>query len=84
MKDSDFGFFASKNIEQTYLRSDTATTLTPIVDGVTASPYPSSFGGRRVAISRGLAGRYWQFKIDGIQKLEGVEATCILRQRSVK
>jgi len=83
-KDSDFGFFNSKNIEQVYLNSDTLTTLTPIVDGVTAPVYPSSFKGRRVAIARGLAGRYWQFKIDGIQQLEGLEATCILRQRSVK
>jgi hypothetical protein len=81
---SDFNYEVSKNIEQVYLNSDTLVTLTPIVDDVTASPYPSSFGGRRVAIARGLAGRYWQFKIDGVKKLEGLEATCILRQRAVK
>jgi len=83
-KDSDFGFFNSKHVPQVYLNSDTPTTTRAIVDDVSAGPYPSGFGGRRVVIARGLAGRYWQFEFSGIQKLEGFEATAVLRQRSVK
>jgi len=83
-KDSDFGFFNSKHVPQVYLNSDTPTTTRAIVDDVSAGPYPSSFGGRRVVLARGLAGRYWQFEFSGIQKLEGFEATAVLRQRSVK
>jgi len=84
-KDTDFGIFASKNVHEAYLNSDTATTIQPTVDGVLApSAYPSSFGGRKVDIARGLEGRYWKFKIDNIVKLEGLEITPVLRQRRVK
>ena len=84
-KCTDFGSFNSKHVNEVYLDSDTATTITPTVDDVLiAQSYPSSFGGRRVAMARGLEGRYWSFRIDGIQKLQGIEISPLIRQRKVK
>jgi hypothetical protein len=83
-KETDFGFFASKRVEEIYLNSDTLTSVRPTVDGILAPTYSSSFKGRKVLLARGLEGRYWRFKIDKIIKLEGLEMTPELRQRGVK
>jgi len=83
-KETDFGVFQSKNVPTVYLNSDTLTTITPTVDAVTYSAYSSTFGGRKTLIARGITGRYWKFKIDGIQQVEGVEFLPENRQRRVK
>jgi hypothetical protein len=84
-KETDFGSFNSKHVNEIYLNSDTATTMTPTVDGaLIAASYASSFGGRRIAVARGLEGRYWKFRIDGIKRLEGLEISPLIRQRKVK
>ena len=83
-KETDFGTFQSKNVPTAYLNSDTLTTITPIVDAVTHPAYSSTFGGRKTLIARGITGRYWKFKIDGIQQVEGVEFLPETRQRRVK
>jgi hypothetical protein len=84
-KETDFGVFTSKSIEAIYLNSDTSTTVRPTVDGTIAPvAYPSSFGGRKVEVARGLEGRYWKFQINKIQKLEGLEISPKTRQRRVK
>jgi hypothetical protein len=83
-KETDFGTFQSKHAPTVYLNSDTTTTITPIVDSVTYPAYSSTFGGRKTVIARGIAGRYWRFKIDGIQQLEGVEFLPETRQKRVK
>lgn len=83
-KETDFGSFHSKNVPTVYLNSDTLTTITPIVDAVTHPAYSSTFGGRKTLIARGVTGRYWRFKIDGIQQLEGVEFLPETRQKRVK
>ena len=83
-KETDFGSFQSKNVPTAYLNSDTLTTITPIVDAVTHPAYSSTFGGRKTLIARGITGRYWKFKIDGIQQVEGVEFLPETRQRRVK
>jgi len=83
-KETDFGSFKSKHAPTVYLNSDTLTTITPTVDSVAYPAYSSTFGGRKTVIARGIAGRYWRFKIDGIQQLEGVEFLPETRQKRVK
>ena len=83
-KETDFGVFESKRVPTVYLNSDTLTTVTPTVDSTTYSAYSSTFGGRKTLIARGIEGRYWRFKIDAIQQLEGVEFLPENRQRRVK
>ncbi|MDD4995815.1 MAG: hypothetical protein PHW53_05135, partial [Patescibacteria group bacterium] len=83
-KDTDFGSFKSKRIQSVYLNSDTATTVRPIVDGVAKNSHASSFGGRKCLLALGNQGRYWQFEVSGIQKLEGLEVLPLDAQRKVK
>lgn len=83
-KETDFGAYQSKRVPYVYLNSDTVTTITPIVDGVTKATQTSSFGGRKTHLARGNAGRYWRFKIDGIVKLEGAEFLPETLQRRIK
>lgn len=72
-KQFDFESYHSKSISMLYLASDTLTSTTAIVDDVAMPANPSSFNGRRVKLSRGAKGRYWQFKIDNIVGLYGLE-----------
>lgn len=83
-KDSDHGAFQSKRIEYVYLDSDSTTTITPIVDGITKTAHQSSFGGRKTKMALGNSGRYWQFKIQNINVLQGMEILPQERQRRVK
>lgn len=83
-KDSDLGSFQSKNCPAIYLDSDTLTQITPIVDSVRKSTYPSSFNGRRTKLGLGNSGRFWQFEIQAIKKLSAYELLVKERQRRVK
>jgi hypothetical protein len=84
-KSTDFGSYHSKRLPVAYIGSDSSTTLTPIVDGVTKQSHASSFGGRKTRLSLGNHGRYWQLKISGIQgELTGLELVPQELQRRVK
>jgi hypothetical protein len=83
-KETDFGSFHSKNVPYAYLNTDTATTITPKVDGTDSVTHTAQFNGRKTHLSRGLSGRYWRFKINGIQQLEGLELLPQQKQRRVK
>lgn len=83
-KDTDFGAFASKRVQYAYLDSDTSATVTPIVDGVAKSGHASAFAGRKTTMSLKNQGRYWQLRIDGIVKLQGLELLPQVQQRRVK
>lgn len=83
-KSTDFGSFKSKRVKYFYLNSDTATTVRPIVDEVSQNSHTSSFGGRKCVLALGNQGRYWQFEVSGINKLEGIEVLPIETQRRVK
>ena len=86
-KDTDFGTYHSKRMDWLYLNSDTPTTVTPFCDSVQKLPQQSSFGGRKVKLAKGNTARYWQFKIEHIVRLEGIEMPFpenIVRQRRIK
>lgn len=83
-KETDFGTTQSKNVSYVYLDSDTTETITPYIDTVIGTAQSSQFSGRRVRLGRGARGRYWRFKISGIQKLQGIEFMPDLLQRKVK
>lgn len=79
-----FSPYQSKRMNYVYLNTDTPTTITPFVDGVQKLTCTSSFGGRKTKMALGNSGRYWQFKIDGIIKLEGLELIPLALQRRIK
>lgn len=83
-KAMDNGSYHEKHCPQLYLNSDTQTKVTPIVDGVEKSAYLSSFGGRKTKMGRGLSGRYYQFKVENISAVEGMEILFEERQRRVR
>ena len=83
-KSTDFGSFHSKRLQYAYIGSDSSTTLTPIVDGVTKQSHASAFGGRKTLMSKGNVGRYWQVRISNIQELTGLELLPQELQRRVK
>ena len=70
---TDFSDFKSKNVAYMYLNGDDDYTVTPLVDSVEQPSYQSGFSGRRVKMARGNKGRYWEFRIEGITHLQGVE-----------
>lgn len=80
-KDTDFGSFQTKRVPYCYLNNDTKVRITPFVDAVEKLPHESQFAGRKVHLARGPSGRYWQFQIDAIKQLEGVEFTPQLAER---
>lgn len=82
--DDGFSGFQSKNVSFAYLNSDTQTTVTPYVDGAKKTGQKTHFSGRRVVLGRGNRGRYWSFKIDNIQALQGIEYTPDKLSRRVK
>lgn len=71
--DMDFGTFHSKNTPYLYLNGDDTYTVTAYVDGEMQPPFVSGFSGRRIKLARGNKGRYWSFKLEGINKLQGIE-----------
>lgn len=83
-KETDRGSYKSKRLQYTYLGSDTATVITPIVDGVAKASHASAFGGRKTKMSLKNAGRYWSLEISGIQELTGLELLPQELQRRVK
>lgn len=83
-KETDYGTFNDKRVPKIYLNTDTLTTTTPFVDGLEGPSYDSEFTGRKTNLGRGLVGRYWRFKIEHIQKLEGLEFLPEVIQRRVK
>lgn len=83
-KDTDFGVFQAKRVPYCYLNSDTQTKITPSVDSVAKLPHLSAFNGRKTHLARGPSGRYWQFKLEAIVKVEGAEFLPEQRQRRVK
>lgn len=72
-KDTDFDIYQSKNVAYMYQDGDDAYQVTAIVDGVYQPTFPAEFGGRRTRLARGSKGRYWVFRVEGIQKLQGIE-----------
>lgn len=82
--DTDFETFQSKHVPFMYIDGDDAYEVTPIVDGVLSVSRPAEFGGRKVKFGRGLRGRYWAFKIEGIKRLQGTEYLPIEKLRRVK
>jgi|SRR5450631_91643 len=84
LRDDDYGSFNSKNCPAVYLDSDTKTHITPFVDGVKQHTYPSQFNGRKTRLGLGNQGRYWQFEIQNIVKLNGLEVLVAEKQRRVK
>lgn len=83
-KETDFGIYNSKRVPKIYLNTDTRTKITPFVDDKPGPQYLSEFTGRKANLGRGLEGRYWRFKIENIQKLEGVEFLSEDLRRRVK
>lgn len=83
-KETDFGAYQSKNVNSIYLNSDTETSITSFVDGEEQHTYTSKFNGRKTKLGRGAKGRYWQFKIENISRLEGAEILPQPLQRRVK
>ena len=70
---TDYGIFNSKNVPYVYLNGDDDYSVTAFVDDVEQPAFSSGFSGRRVKLARGNKGRYWEFKIEGIKKLQGIE-----------
>jgi hypothetical protein len=70
---TDYGVFNSKNVPYVYLNGDDDYSVTAYVDDVEQPAFSSGFGGRRVKLARGNKGRYWEFKVEGIKKLQGIE-----------
>lgn len=70
---TDYKIFNSKNVPYVYLNGDDDYSVTAFVDDVEQPTFTSGFGGRRVKLARGNKGRYWEFRIEGIKKLQGVE-----------
>lgn len=70
---TDYRIFNSKNVPYVYLNGDDDYSVTAFVDDVEQPAFTSGFGGRRVKLARGNKGRYWEFKIEGIKKLQGIE-----------
>lgn len=70
---TDYGVFNSKNVPYVYLNGDDDYSVTAYVDDVEQPAFTSGFGGRRVKLARGNKGRYWEFKVEGIRKLQGIE-----------
>lgn len=70
---TDYGIFNSKNVPYVYLNGDDDYSVTAFVDDVEQPAFTSGFGGRRAKLARGNKGRYWEFKIEGIKKLQGIE-----------
>lgn len=83
-KDTDFGIYQSKNVPYIYLNGDDSYTVTPIVDEKVMPSVRSTFKGRKAHPGRGNKGRYWSFKIEGVQELQGVEYLPDTLQRRVK
>jgi hypothetical protein len=83
-KDTDFGIYQSKNVPYVYLNGDDTYKVTPIVDSKNMPSVTSTFKGRKAHPGRGNKGRYWSFKIEGIQELQGVEYLPDQLQRRVK
>lgn len=85
-KESDMGSADhSQRVPKVYLNNDcVTTTVQPIVDGVTKNVHTVSFAGREAKLGRGYHGRYWQFKVSGIVKLEGIHYQPEKSQRYVK
>jgi len=82
--ETDFGIFQSKNVPYVYLNGDDKYKVTPIVDGINKPSVSSTFKGRKAHPGRGNKGRYWAFKIEGIEHLQGVEYLPEILQRRVK
>jgi hypothetical protein len=80
-KETDFGTYHSKRCPYMYVNGDTQLTITPIVDGVEKLPHLTSFSGRKTYLARGVSGRYYSFKIEGIKKLYGLEPLPELGER---
>jgi hypothetical protein len=83
-KETDFGSYHSKRLNQVYLGSDSTTNITPYVDGVAKLSHASSFGGRKTKMSLKNAGRYWSLEISNIKELTGLELLPYELQRRVK
>ncbi len=83
-KAHDFDVFNSKNVPYLYLDGDDTYRITAFVDGAQQSTFTSGFSGRRVKLARGNKGRYWSFKLEGINKLQGIEFMPDSLSRRVK
>jgi hypothetical protein len=83
-KETDLGQFQSKYVPTVYLNSDTTIDVAPYVDAELKPTYKGSFDGRKCHLARGLAGRYWRFKLLNIKMLEGLEILPETKQRRVK
>ncbi len=83
-KSTDLGSFHSKRLQYVYLGSETATKLTPYVDGIVKSSHLSSFGGKKTRLALGNSGRYWQLKVENIIELTNLELLPQELQRRVK
>lgn len=82
--DIDFGVYNSKNTPYLYINGDDTYRVTAYVDSVEQPRFTSGFSGRRVKLARGNKGRYWSFKIQGINKLQGIEFMPDMLSRRVK
>jgi len=83
-KDTDFGTYQSKNVPYLYVNGDDKYKVTPFVDGAAKLAQNSTFAGRKIHLGRGSKGRYWYFKIENIDNLQGVEYLPDVIQRRVK
>jgi hypothetical protein len=85
-KDSDMGSADhSQRVPKVLLNNDcTTTTVQTIIDGVSKNVHAVSYAGREAKLGRGYHGRYWQFKVSGIVKLEGLHYEPEKLQRYVK
>ena len=82
-KDSDHGVRNAKRIQYVYINGDSTVNVTPIVDSVTKNVHVSHFVGRKATLSLGNVGRYWQFEISGIKRLQGIKIIPLVQQRRV-
>ena len=62
----DFGTERHKRVPFVYLDSDTLTTIRPHVDGVAKHRHKSERSGRKVVLSKGDEGRFWEFEIQNV------------------
>lgn len=83
-KDFDFGSYQRKSVPFVYLDSDSKIKITPYADGVQGTHHFSNYNGRKSHLSRGLKGRYFTFKIEEIDNLNGAEFLPEFSQRRVK
>jgi len=82
-KDSDHGVRNAKRIQYVYINGDSTVNVQPIVDSVSKNVHASSFAGRKATLSLGNTGRYWQFEISGIKRLQGIKIIPLMEQRRV-